>query len=71
MAQVIFNEEWIVEARLSERTGLTERQIKSYRLGSWVEGVHFKRLPQFEGASKDRAVIWYNFPKINQLVQDA
>lgn len=71
MAQVIFNEEWIVEARLSERTGLSERQVKSYRQGSWVEGVHFKRIPQVEGVSKDRAVIWYNLPKINQLVQDA
>ncbi|WP_110924791.1 excisionase family protein [Klebsiella pneumoniae] len=46
MAQVVFNEEWIVESRLTERTGLTQRQIKSYRLGSWIEGVHFKRLPQ-------------------------
>ncbi|HBW1568496.1 TPA: excisionase family protein, partial [Klebsiella pneumoniae] len=24
-----------------------------------------------EGACKERAVIWYNLPKINQLVQDA
>lgn len=71
MAQVIFNEEWVVESRLVERTGLTPRQIKSYRAGAWVEGVHFKRLPQSAEASKDRAVVWYNFPKINQLVQDA
>ncbi|EIY5372274.1 excisionase family protein [Klebsiella variicola] len=71
MAQVVFNEEWIVESRLTERTGLAQRQIKSYRLGSWIEGVHFKRLPQTEGACKERAVIWYNLPKINQLVQDA
>ncbi|WP_239497292.1 excisionase family protein [Klebsiella pneumoniae] len=26
---------------------------------------------QTEGACKERAVIWYNLPKINQLVQDA
>ena len=71
MAQVIFNAEWMVENLLSERTGLTERQIKSYRLGCWIEGIHFKRIPQGEGVSKDRAVIWYNLPKINQLVQDA
>lgn len=71
MTQVIFNEEWMVEARLTERTGLTQRQIKSYRLGTWVEGVHFKRLPQTECSSKDRAIIWYNLPRINQLVQDA
>lgn len=71
MAQVIFNEEWIVEARLTERTGLTQRQIKSYRLGIWVEGVHFKRLPQTMSANKDKAVVWYNFPKINQFVQES
>jgi hypothetical protein len=43
MSQVIFNEEWVVEARLSEKTGLSEGQIKSYRLQLWIEGVHFKR----------------------------
>jgi len=71
MAQVIFNEEWIVESRLTERTGLSQRQIKSYRLGTWVEGIHFKRLPQTACSTKDRAVIWYNYPKINQFVQEA
>lgn len=44
MAQVIFDSEWVVEARLSEKTGLNEGQIKNYRLKLWVEGVHFKRL---------------------------
>lgn len=71
MAQVIFNEEWVVESRLVEKTGLTARQIKGYRLGTWIEGIHFKRLPQTPSACKDKAVVWYNFPKINQLVQDS
>ncbi len=71
MAQVIFNEEWMVESLLTEKTGLTARQIKSYRLGTWIEGVHFKRLPQTPCASKDKAVVWYNLPKINQFVQDS
>ncbi|MGQ8977738.1 excisionase family protein, partial [Enterobacter hormaechei] len=44
MSQVIFNEEWVVGARLTEKTGLTERQIEKYRQGCWVEGVHFKRV---------------------------
>lgn len=44
MSQVIFNEEWVVGARLTEKTGLTERQIEKYRRGCWVEGVHFKRV---------------------------
>ncbi|MBD3706766.1 excisionase family protein [Enterobacter hormaechei] len=34
MAQVIFNEEWMVEAKLIEKTGLSSGQIKSYRLKS-------------------------------------
>lgn len=41
MSQVIFNEEWVVGARLTEKTGLTQRQIEKYRQGCWVEGVHF------------------------------
>lgn len=71
MANIVFNEEWVVESRLVEKTGLTSRQIKSYRLGCWVEGVHFKRLPQTPSAAKDKALVWYNYPKINQFVQDA
>lgn len=35
MSQVIFNEEWVVGARLTEKTGLTERQIEKYRQGCW------------------------------------
>ncbi|MDF2779883.1 MAG: putative excisionase, partial [Enterobacteriaceae bacterium] len=31
MAQVIFNEEWVVEERLTARTGLDNRQIEKYR----------------------------------------
>lgn len=71
MAQLIFNEEWIVETRLSERTGLTERQIKSYRLNLWIEGVHFKRLTARGETDNSKGVLWYNYPKINQLVQEA
>lgn len=71
MAQVIFNEEWVVEGRLTERTGLSEGQIKSYRLKLWIEGVHFKRLTA-EGETDNRnGVLWYNYPRINQLVQEA
>lgn len=44
MSQLIFSEEWMVEARLTEKTGLSERQIKSYRLNLWIEGMHFKHL---------------------------
>lgn len=69
MPQIIFTEEWIVEARLMERTGLTERQIKALRSGSWIEGVHFKRQAMNGGETK-RGLLWYNYPRINQLVQE-
>ena len=61
MAQIVFNEEWVVEARLSERTGLSERQIKALRSGPWIEGVHFKRQAMNGGETK-RGLLWYNYP---------
>ena len=69
MPQIIFTEEWIVEARLMERTGLSERQIKALRSGPWIEGVHFKRQSMSGGETK-RGLLWYNYPRINQLVQE-
>ncbi|ELW3464573.1 excisionase family protein [Escherichia coli] len=60
MAQVIFNEEWMVEYGLMLRTGLGARQIEAYRQNCWVEGFHSKR-----------GIIWYNYPKINQFIKDS
>jgi len=71
MAQVIFNEEWVVAERLAAKTGLSERQIKSYRLNLWVEGVHFKHLTALGETDKSTGLLWYNYPRINQLVQEA
>lgn len=71
MAQLIFNEEWVVETRLSERTGLSDRQIKSYRLNLWIEGVHFKHLTAQGETDNSKGLLWYNYPKINQLVHEA
>lgn len=71
MSQVIFNEEWVVESRLIEKTGLTEGQIKNYRLKLWIEGIHFKRLTALGQTDNSKGLLWYNYPKINQLVQDA
>ncbi|MDX7624572.1 excisionase family protein [Enterobacter bugandensis] len=70
MSKVIFNEEWVVEAMLTVRTGLTERQIKNYRLNLWVEGIHFKRITSQGETDKAKGLLWYNYPKINQLVQE-
>ena len=72
MAQVIFNEEWMVEAKLCERTGLSKRQVSGYRSNRWIEGVHFKRVIQTEGDhDSPRATLWYNYPKINTFVQES
>ncbi len=53
-----------------EKTGLDTRQIEKYRQGCWVEGVHFKRISP-SGEKTKRGITWYNFPKINQFVQDS
>ncbi|EIS4806098.1 excisionase family protein [Escherichia coli] len=71
MPQVVFNEEWVVESRLAERTGLTDGQIKTYRLKLWIEGVHFKHLTAFGKTDNSKGLLWYNYPLINKLVQDA
>ncbi len=71
MAQVIFTEEWVVAERLTAKTGLSERQIKSYRLNLWIEGVHFKHLTALGETDNSKGLLWYNLPKINQLVQEA
>ncbi|ELE9727917.1 excisionase family protein [Enterobacter kobei] len=71
MSQIIFNEEWVVEAGLAKKTGLTEGQIKSYRMNLWVEGVHFKHLTARGETDKSNGLLWYNYPKINELVREA
>jgi len=67
MAQVIFNEEWMVEKGLITRTGLNSRQIEAYRQNCWIEGIHFKRVPS-TGRESSRGITWYNYPKINEFV---
>ena len=68
MAQVIFNEEWMVEYGLMLRTGLGARQIEAYRQNCWVEGFHFKRVSPLGKPDSKRGIIWYNYPKINQFI---
>lgn len=70
MAQVIFTEEWVVAERLTAKTGLDNRQIEQYRQGCWIEGIHFKRHSP-TSIKTSRGITWYNYPKINQLIQDA
>ncbi|HCB1146874.1 TPA: excisionase family protein [Klebsiella pneumoniae] len=70
MAQIIFNEEWMVEKALMARTGLGARQIESYRQGAWIEGVHFKRVSP-SGEKNLRGTTWYNYPEINKFIRDS
>jgi hypothetical protein len=63
MAQVIFNEEWIVEAKLIERTGLSSGQIKSYRLKSWINGIHFKYVTADGRTESEKALPGTTTPK--------
>ncbi len=69
MAQIIFDEEWMVAGKLTEKTGLDDRQIKAYRHGCWIEGV--QRVPAVPGGESKRALVWYNFPLINRFIQEA
>lgn len=71
MAQIIFNEEWIVEAKLTEKTGLDVRQVESYRQNCWIEGVHFKRVSPKGNRDSKRGTTWYNYPRINKFIQDS
>jgi hypothetical protein len=71
MPQVIYSEKWMVESLLMQKTGLTERQIKALRLNRFVEGVHFKRYALTGGDNKGKALIWYNYPCINELIEES
>lgn len=71
MASATHNGEWVVEAGLTERTGLSKGQIKSYRLNLWIEGVHFKHLTAQGEAGNPSGLLWYNYQRIIQLVQEA
>lgn len=72
MPNIVFNEEWVVEAKLCEKTGLSKRQVSGYRNNRWIEGIHFKRVIQTQGDdNSSRATVWYNYPQINHFVQEA
>ena len=71
MTQIVFNEEWVVEKKLTERTGLGSRQIENYRQECWIEGVHFKRVSPKGNTASKRGTTWYNSPRINKFIQDS
>ncbi len=64
------DDEWVMEKGIIARMYMTSRQIKSYREGRWIEGVHFKRHSPNPQAKEGRVTILYNYTKINRLVGD-
>jgi len=71
MTQIQLNIEWVVEKGLINLTGLSDRQIESYRQNCWVEGIHFKRVSPKGNEGSKRGTTWYNYPKINKYIQDS
>jgi hypothetical protein len=43
MADIAQEDEWVMEKGIVAKMYMTPRQIKSYREGRWVEGVHYKK----------------------------
>ncbi|WP_234262296.1 excisionase family protein [Klebsiella aerogenes] len=71
MAENSNDDKWIKERKLIEETGMTKREVKSYREGRWIEGKHFRHYspnPEVRGRT---STIWYNYTKINRLVGEA
>lgn len=71
MPDIVFDKEWVVEAGLTQAMGLSKSQIKEYRRYLWVEGVHFKHFTVQGQTDNPKGTLWYNYPKINQLVREA
>ena len=45
MADITQEDEWVMEKGIVAKMYMTPRQIKSYREGRWIEGVHYKKHP--------------------------
>ena len=66
MADITQEDEWVMEKGIVAKMYMTPRQIKSYREGRWIEGIHYKKPPP--KASEGRATLLYNYTRINRLV---
>jgi len=42
MADITQEDEWVMEKGIVAKMYMTPRQIKSYREGRWIEGIHYK-----------------------------
>ena len=52
MADITQDDEWVMERGIIAKMYMTPRQIKSYREGRWIEGIHYKKHSPKEGANK-------------------
>lgn len=71
MAQVIFNEEWMVEAKLIEKQDSPAGRLKATALTPRVNGVHFKYVTADGRTESEKGLARYNYPKINHFIKDA
>ena len=70
MANITQDDEWMMEAGIVARMYMTPRQIRAYRSGRWVEGIHYKKHSPNPLSTEGRATLLYNYTKINKLVGD-
>lgn len=68
MADITQEDEWVMEKGIAAKMYMTPRQIKSYREGRWIEGVHYKKHSPDPEASEGRVTLLYNYTRINRLV---
>jgi hypothetical protein len=52
MADITQEDEWVMEK--GSEDVYDSRQIKSYREGRWIEGIHYKKHPPDPKASEGR-----------------
>lgn len=68
MADITQEDEWVMEKGIVAKMYMTPRQIKSYREGRWIEGVHYKKHSPDPETSEGRVTLLYNYTRINRLV---
>ena len=60
MANITQDDEWMMEAGIVARMYMTPRQIRAYRSGRWVEGIHYKKHSPNPLSTEGRATLLYN-----------
>jgi hypothetical protein len=69
MADIAQEDEWVMEKGIVAKMYMTPRQIKSYREGRWVEGVHYKKHSPNPQATEGRAILSTTIQKLTGLLE--